>query len=123
MALISRKKKTDKPTAPEKAAVSAPASSAVSFSTDAKVLIRPRITEKASDRAANANVYVFDVARDATKRQIESAVAHLYKIKPTKIAMVPVPAKKVFVRGKIGHTAKGKKAYVYLKKGDKIEFV
>jgi ribosomal protein L23 len=34
-----------------------------------------------------------------------------------------MPGKKVFVRGKAGQQARGKKAYVHLKKGDKIELL
>ena len=87
-----------------------------------KTIKNPRVTEKATDATAQ-NAYVFNVAPSANKKEIEKAIFALYKVKPVKIAMVPVPAKKVFVRGKIGHTARGKKAYVYLKKGDKIEFI
>ena len=38
-----------------------------------KVLIRPRITEKASD-ATIAKTYVFEIAVDATKRDVVKAV-------------------------------------------------
>jgi ribosomal protein L23 len=37
--------------------------------------------------------------------------------------MVNIPKKNVFVRGKWGTKGGGKKAYVYLKKGDKIESI
>ena len=128
MALIGGKKNTKvtkvKASKKTEVAVSAtPDSKLDSFISEAHILIRPRITEKASERATNASVYVFDVDRKATKHQISHAVLSLYKVKAVKVAIVTVPAKKVFVRGKVGHTNKGKKAYVYLKKGDKIEFV
>ena len=87
------------------------------------VLLRPRITEKASQKAMEENVYVFEIPKDATKRDVAKAVFDFYKVVPTKVAVVPVPRKSVFVRGKRGMTAGGKKAYVYLKKGDTIEFV
>jgi ribosomal protein L23 len=47
----------------------------------------------------------------------------MYKVQPTKIAMTKIPGKSVFVRGKKGERSSGKKAYVYVKKGDKIEIV
>jgi large subunit ribosomal protein L23 len=134
MALIKGKKNTPATSAKKQnlkgqaketkeVSVVTPALTQDSFISETHVLIRPRITEKASERAANANVYVFDVDRKATKHQISHAVQSLYKVKAVKVAIITVPAKKVFVRGKTGHTNKGKKAYVYLKKGDKIEFV
>jgi large subunit ribosomal protein L23 len=88
-----------------------------------QTMIHPRITEKATDLASNSNAYVFDVVRSATKKDISRAVASLYNVTPVKIRTVPVKSKTVFVRGKYGQTARGKKAYVYLKKGDSIEFV
>jgi ribosomal protein L23 len=37
------------------------------------------------------------------------------------VAILKVPAKRSFVRGRITKGKTGRKAYVYLKKGDKIE--
>lgn len=87
------------------------------------ILLRPRITEKASDFAMNKGVYVFEVPMSATKHEVTLAVIDFYKVTPVKIAMVRIPRKNLIVRGRKGKTAEGKKAYVYLKKGDKIEFV
>jgi len=86
------------------------------------VLIRPRVTEKATLNATQ-NVYVFDVAVRANKFQIEEAVFDLYKVRPEKIRIARVPAKKIVYRGRKGVKAGGKKAYIYLKKGDKISVV
>ncbi len=96
---------------------------ALSAQSRAGVLLAPRITEKASERAMNANVYVFNVDPRTTKFQIKKAVIELYKVTPVKVAIVTVPVKQVFVRGKYGQSKGGKKAYIYLKKGDTIEFV
>ena len=88
----------------------------------ADILIRPRITEKASLVLEN-NVYTFEVASSATKLQVAGAIKIFYKINPIKIRIVRNPAKKVFLRGKKGVKAGVKKAYVYLKKGEKIETI
>jgi len=85
-------------------------------------IIRPRVTEKATT-VAESGIYVFEVEKGTTKREIAKAVEELYKVKPTKIGIVKIPRKQVFVRGKKGLKAGGKKAYVYLKKGDKIEII
>lgn len=87
-----------------------------------QILKNPRITEKASMKA-ESNVYVFEVSRDANKKTIAHAINALYNVKPVKVAVVKIPTKEVFVRGRIGIHGGGKKAYVYLKKGETIEFV
>ncbi|PIQ66319.1 MAG: 50S ribosomal protein L23 [Candidatus Zambryskibacteria bacterium CG11_big_fil_rev_8_21_14_0_20_42_18] len=87
------------------------------------VLLRPRITEKAALGVDKLNVYVFEVTKDATKKSISTSVHGAYGITPTKVRVVSLPAKKVFVRGKRGIKSGVKKAYVYLKKGDKIELI
>jgi large subunit ribosomal protein L23 len=86
----------------------------------AGILLKPRITEKASF-VAEANVHSFEVASSATKKQVAEAIKVFYKVTPIKVNMVKNPAKKVFIRGKKGIKAGVKKAYVYLKKGDKLE--
>ena len=87
------------------------------------VIIRPRITEKASLKAESENVYVFEVSDKANKNTIKRAVHDLYKVHPTKVRITRISSKQVFVRGKWGVKSGGKKAYVYVKKGDKIEII
>jgi large subunit ribosomal protein L23 len=86
------------------------------------VIVRPRITEKASV-GAEKSVYTFDVSKRSTKATIAAAVKELYNVTPIKVAVVAIPSKEVFIRGKWGVKKGGKKAYVYLKKGETIEFV
>lgn len=88
-----------------------------------RVIIRPRITEKATLKAESENVYVFEIAQDANKANVKKAVKALYKVNPRKVSITRNPSKKVFVRGKRGVVSGVKKAYVYLKSGDKIEIV
>lgn len=87
------------------------------------VLISPRITEKASEKSMHENVYVFNVGQKSTKKEISRAVSKIYKVSPLKISVVRIPRKQIFVSGKKGMKPAGKKAYVYLKDGEKIEFV
>jgi len=86
------------------------------------VLRSPRITEKAS-MVSEKNVYVFEVATWANKNQIGRAVKEFYKVEPINIRTTVIPKKKVNRRGRLGIKKGGKKAYVELKKGDKIELV
>ena len=87
------------------------------------VLKGPRITEKAAIGADKNGVYVFEVTSDATKKSIADSVKGSYKVTPVKVRTANIPEKKVFVRGKRGVKTGGRKAYVYLKKGDKIELI
>ncbi|PCI20861.1 50S ribosomal protein L23 [Candidatus Wolfebacteria bacterium] len=86
------------------------------------MISNPRITEKATVLGANS-VYTFDIPKSVTKIDVKKAIQELYNVIPTKIRVAPVPSKNVFIRGKKGVKSGGKKAMVYLKKGDKIEFV
>lgn len=85
------------------------------------VLRNPRITEKATSHSA-LGVYTFDVSSNATKRSISRAVVAVYKVAPRMVRIVTIPTKeRRNVRtGKRGIARGGKKAYVYLKKGETI---
>ena len=87
----------------------------------ARVLKNPRITEKASN-AQTHSVYTFDIAEGATKRQIMEAVRSIYHVTPRKVAVVRVPEKKRrnMRTGRRGISSGGRKAYVYLIKGETI---
>ncbi len=106
--------------------VSAPvASTAVSQKQDLSwVLINPRITEKATDVGA-VSAYVFNISPKAGKREVASAIKSVYKVTPRMVRIVPVRAKHVrnAKTGMMGVKTGGKKAYVYLKKGDTINVV
>lgn len=118
MALFSSKKKTTKK---EKTDAVKPSSVAVSGADLSQVIRHARITEKATMHSING-VYVFDVADTAGKREIMAAVKKLYSVTPAKVRVTTVPAKtKRNARtGRVGIKTGGKKAYVYLKKGETI---
>ena len=88
------------------------------------VLLSPRITEKGAYLSA-LGAYVFNVAKSANKKEIAEAVQTVFKVTPRKVTVVTVPVKRVMTRGsnRKGKTAGGKKAYVFLKKGETIELV
>ena len=86
------------------------------------IIKNPRITEKASF-AQEQNVYSFNVSDSANKKQVKEAIFALYKVKPVKVNMLAVPKRSTYFKGKSGVRGGGKKALVYLKEGDKIEFI
>ena len=90
---------------------------------DSDIILNPRITEKATFIGDAHNVYVFNVRVNATKPEVAKAVARIFKVHPIKVRIIAVPAKKVYGRGQRGTTSAGKKAYVYLAPGEKIELV
>ena len=85
------------------------------------ILKHARITEKASMHQG-LGVYTFDIARSASKRDVIQAVRALYKVTPrmVRVVSVTVKSRRNARTGKIGMTGGGKKAYVYLKKGETI---
>lgn len=87
------------------------------------VILKPRITEKAAISAGESNCYTFNVQLDSSKNEIAEAIEKIYKVVPIKINIIKIPRKSVRVRGKSGIKGGGKKAVVFLKKGDLIEFV
>ena len=87
-----------------------------------RVVKAPRITEKAT-HVAEQNVYTFNVDASATKKQVKESIVKIYKVTPVRINIVNIKQRNVTVRGKKGKQKGGRKAYVFLKKGDKIEFV
>jgi len=89
----------------------------------AKVIIHPHITEK-SGVLSQKSIYTFEVRSDAGSQEITEAIEVLYKVVPVRISVVPIRSKARNYRGiPGGRSAGGKKAYVYLKKGDTIEFI
>ena len=87
------------------------------------IIKKPRITEKSGIQAETLGVYTFEVTTKANKKSVAKAVKELYKVTPVKVNIINLPAKIVFTRGKTGRKSGVKKAVVFLKKGDKIDFV
>jgi large subunit ribosomal protein L23 len=100
-----------------------PAISSVAGGLASAVLLRPRMTEKAHFLAEKDNVFVFEVSPNANKQMVSRAIKGTYKVQPLKVSVVKVPRKQIFVRGRKGFRKGGRKAYVYLKKGDRIETI
>jgi len=86
------------------------------------VIKRPYITERSS-ALSEQNIYCFEVGKNSNKPEIAKAVGILYKVKPTSIRIVNLPAKKIMRGNKIGRGRAIKKAYVKFPVGTKIEFV
>ena len=90
-------------------------------SSKAHVLRQARITEKATMHSTES-VYVFEVAGNATKRDIVMAIRDIYNVTPrmVRVAAIPTKTTRNMRTGISGLKRGGKKAYVYLKKGETI---
>lgn len=99
------------------------------------IIKRPLMTEKstrlretggASSAAAEGETYaqklVFEVARDANKIEIRSAIQSLFKVTVTDVHTLVIRGKKKRVGRFEGQRPAWKKAVVTLKAGDNIEF-
>ena len=75
------------------------------------ILKKTYVTEKSNWLSGNvANpAYTFLINKEANKPEVRAAFIEKYKLKPLGINII--------------HNPKNKKAVVYLKKGDKIDFV
>lgn len=121
MALFSNSKTKTK-------AAKAPKARALAEVKDAKgalaaALTGPWLSEKALI-ATERGVYTFAIPAEATKLDVMLAVKKFYNVVPKKVAVVNLPAKRVTMRTRrgFGTKAKRRKAYVYLNKGDTIQF-
>jgi len=83
------------------------------------VIRRPLVTEKGVEKKDNERTLCFEVALEANKTQVKTAVEKLFKVKVTEVRTATFDGK-LRRRGKFaGYRATWKKAYVKLKKGEK----
>ena len=88
-----------------------------------EVIRRPLLTEKSTLLKESQQTLVFEVHRDATKPEIKKAVESFFHVKVADVRVARVHGK-VKRQGRYqGRRPDWKKAYVVLKKGEKmIEF-
>ena len=87
-----------------------------------KIIKRPILSEKSTQRAETNNQVAFEVMASATKPQIRAAVESFFKVKVKAVNTVVVPGKTYRTRSGEKKAAIWKKAVVTLKPGEKIEF-
>ncbi len=88
----------------------------------ASVLVKPRITEKAA-LLLDRNVYTFEIVKGASKYDVRDAVKALYNVTPERVRIVNKQPRHSLskLRGRTVMEHGLRKAYVYLKKGDRID--
>ena len=123
MALFGKKDAVVETTPDTKVPVVAKARKGLEQSVTA-VIVRPRITEKAAI-LSDKNVYTFEIKKGASKYDVRDAIKALYKVTPVKVHIVNKQPRHSMsrMRGRDMMENGLRKAYVYLKKGDRIELV
>lgn len=86
---------------------------------ETQIIIRPLLTEK-STFLQRLNKYTFEVAKDATKIEIEKAVESLGRCQVEKVNTLVVKGKVRRTRRGTGRTPDWKKAVVTLKEGETL---
>lgn len=86
------------------------------------VLVKPRVTEKSALQAAGG-VYTFEVAASSGKKEVMKAFNKVYGKTPIRVNIMNNATKKKRTRFGIGTTKNRKKALVFLKKGETIDYV
>ena len=84
------------------------------------VIRRPLVTEKGVAKKDDERTLCFEVAPDANKTQVKTAVEKLFKVKVEEVRTANFEGK-LRRRGRFaGYRSDWKKAYVRLKKGEKV---
>ena len=86
------------------------------------VLRAPHVSEKTA-RAQEINSYVFEVAQDATKAEVKTAVEQLFNVKVAAVNVVNVKGKTKAFRSRTGRRGDWRKAYVKLAEGQSIDLM
>ena len=86
------------------------------------VLLAPLISDKSTMVQQQANQFVFKVARDATKREIRSAVEKLFEVQVLSVQTCNYLGKEKRVGRHVGRRSSWKKAYVRLAEGSSIDY-
>jgi large subunit ribosomal protein L23 len=85
----------------------------------ADLILKPIVTEKAT-LLMEQNKYVFDVALNATKPEIQAAIEDLFDVTVTQVNTQRPPRRKKRVGRFIGYKSQYKRAIVTLAEGDSI---
>jgi large subunit ribosomal protein L23 len=87
------------------------------------VIKKPLFTEKGSAIKESENKLLVETDIDANKQEIKEALEKLFKVKVEKVATIKVHGKWKRYGRFLGKRPDRKKAYITLKKGEKLDFI
>ena len=85
------------------------------------VIKRPLHNEKSVRDVEEHRAYHFEVAREATKKDIKEAIEKIFEVKVASVRTMMRPGKKRRARNRFVRTPSWKKAIVTLAEGDTID--
>ncbi len=85
-----------------------------------QVIRYPHVSEKTARLQADANQYVFEVRKDASKAEIKHAVEKLFDVHVEQVQVANVKGKVKSFRFNVGRQNDWKKAYVRIRSGEVI---
>lgn len=87
-------------------------------------IVKPRITEKTAI-LGEKNVYTFEIKKGTTKFEVRDAIKALYNVTSVRVNIVNKQPRHSMSRSRGRDMMESglRKAYVFLKKGDRIELV
>ena len=88
----------------------------------AGILEAPIVSEKSTNVAEKDKQFVFKVQKQATKKQVKSAVEMMFSVEVDSVRVLNVKGKQKRFGKSLGQRSDWKKAYVKLKSGHDIEF-
>ena len=86
-----------------------------------EVIRAPRVSEKTARLQEVSNQYVFEVASEATKTEVKTAIEQLFDVKVESVNVVNVKGKQKAFRYRMGRRSSMRKAYVRLADGQAID--
>ena len=84
------------------------------------VLRAPKVSEKTA-RLAESNQYVFEIAKDATKDDVKTAIEQLFNVKVAAVNVANIKGKSKSFRFRAGRRSDKRKAYVRLAEGQTLD--
>lgn len=84
------------------------------------VLRAPKVSEKTA-RLAESNQYVFEIAKDATKDDVKTAIEQLFNVKVAVVNVANIKGKSKAFRQRAGRRSDKRKAYVRLAEGQTLD--
>lgn len=88
-----------------------------------EVIVSPLLTERGTFLKEKDNKVMFKVAKSANKIEIKKAVEEIFKVKVDCVTTVNYKGKKKRLGKFEGKRSDWKKAFVTLKKGEKLDFI
>lgn len=87
-----------------------------------EVIRSPIVSEKSSMLAERHNQLTFDIARDATKKEVREAIERLFEVRVLSVQVSNAKGKKKRFGQNFGYQSDRRKAFVRLHAEDDIDF-